>query len=351
MKIQFYSKLFTILFISQFIYAQNDTVTIPMETSAWNIPSKTTANFETFDGRKTVVLNGKITVNNSNFSNGILEVDVYAKTERSFAGILFRKEAGTMEEVYMRLHKSEQADAVQYTPTYKHELAWQLYKEYQANVVFKNKGWNNLRIEVVQTTAIVYVNDEKVLTVDHLKTDQTNGQIGLFALFTNRFSNFRITHKNDYRTKNSFQQTTISNSNIITQWNLTKAFPYVENTLDFKEISKKKYMSVQTEQSGLLPISKYTEKPSAGNFEANEEVYAVAATTINSTTEQVKRFSFDYSDKIIVYLNGEAIFYGNKGHIDINANKLYLKLTKGKNAIHCVIIDKANGWGIIGKLE
>jgi len=302
-----------------------------------------------------------MTVNTINFSNGILEVDIYAKTERSFAGIIFRKEAGTMEEVYMRLHKSKQPDAIQYTPTYKHELAWQLYKEYQANVVFKNKGWNTLRIEVVKSTAVIYVNDEKVLTVAHLKTDQTNGQIGLFALFTNRFSNFRVTHKNNNRSENSLQQTVIPDSNIITQWNLTKAFPYVENTLDFKQISKKKYNLVQTEPSGLLPISKYVEKPSAGNFEANKEVYAVAATTINSTTEHVKRFSFDYSDKIIVYLNGEAIFYGNnafrskgkqyQGHIDMNANTLYLRLKKGKNTIHCAIIDKANGWGIIGKLD
>ena len=35
----------------------------------------------------------------------------------------------------------------------------------------------------------------------------------------------------------------------------------------------------------------------------------------------------------------------------MNANKLYLNLKKGKKTLHCVIIDKANGWGLIGKLK
>ncbi|WP_298417760.1 family 16 glycoside hydrolase [uncultured Kordia sp.] len=360
MKAIVYIPLF-IIFSVQFMYAQHVSTVIPMETSSWSIPAKAIAKFETFDGRKTVLLNGKITVNDINFSNGTLEVDVYAKTARSFAGIIFRKEEGTVEEVYMRLHKSNQPDAVQYTPTYKHELAWQLYKEYQANVVFKNKGWNTLRIEVAQATAIVYINDEKVLFVDHLKTDHTKGAIGLFALFTNRFSNFKITHKDANHSGNNFKKEVTSASNIITNWELTEAFPYTENTFNFKNIEHKKYRTVHTEISGLLPISKYVEKPTSGNFEANKEVYSVVKTSINSTKERIQRFSFDYSDKIIVYINGEAIFYGNnafrskgkqyQGHIDLNANTLFLKLKKGKNTIHCVIIDKANGWGIIGKLD
>ena len=75
----------------------------------------------------------------------------------------------------------------------------------------------------------------------------------------------------------------------------------------------------------------------------------------------MKLFSFDYSDKIIVYLNGKIIFKANnafrskgvqfQGHININANKLYLNLEKGRNTLHCVVIDKANGWGLIGKLK
>lgn len=120
-------------------------------------------------------------------------------------------------------------------------------------------------------------------------------------------------------------------------------------------------MTATTENSGLLPISKYLEKPSSGNFEENREDYTIAYTTIHADKQETKLFSFDYSDRIIVYLNGEPIFKGNNafrakgiqymGHMDINTNKLYLPLDKGKNEIHCIVIDKANGWGIMAKLE
>lgn len=265
-----------------------------------------------------------------------------------------------MEEVYIRLHKSNQADAIQYSPIYNEEGSWQLYKEYQANVTFETKGWNSLRIEVNSNSADVFVNGEKVLTIENLRTAHVKGEIGLFALFNSRFSNFRFTSKDGIgQTKTDAQNNKESNS--ISEWNITKAFPFIEDELSFNSFSKEEFITVTTERFGLLPFSKYIEKPSAGNFKKNKEVYSVASTSIESNTNQVKLFSFDFSDKIIVCLNGQAIFKGNnafrskgiqyQGHIDINANKLYLNLKKGKNTIHCVVIDKANGWGLIGKLE
>ena len=346
------------LLSSQLAVAQKSSTKIEMSTSQWDLPQE--ASFETFDNRETLLLNGKAFLKNVQFSNGTIEVDVYANKNRSFAGIIFRKQENTMEEVYMRLHKSNQADALQYSPTYNEELTWQLFKEYQANVSFKNKGWNALRIEVKSTTAVIFVNDEKVLTVDNLRTSHTKGEIGLFALFNNRFSNVRITNKDVGSIPTQAAQNTID-THIISQWNITKAFPFTEDQLKFSIFSKEKSITVTTERSGLLPFSKYIEKPSAGNFENNAEVYAVASTIIETNSDQVQLFSFDYSDKIIVYLNGESIFKGNnafrskgmqyQGHIDINANTLYLHLKKGKNTLHCVVIDKANGWGLLGKLE
>jgi len=343
----------------QLSYSQNKTKVVKMDSLNWQI-DKGTSSFETFDNRQTLLLNGKATLKNLVLSNGIIEVDVYANSKRSFAGIIFRKKQNTMEEVYMRLHKSNQPDAVQYSPTYNKELTWQLYKEYQANVNFKNKGWNTLKIEVFNNNATIFVNNEKVLVVDQLKTTHNEGAIGLFALFNNRFSNFRVTKKNTRQKIKDKDQKDI-NSNIISKWSITKAFPFERQKIRFNYFSKQNYKTVLTEKSGLLPFSKYIEKPQSGNFEQNAEAYAVAYLDIESNLSKKMLFSFDYSDKIIIYLNGEAIYEGNnafrskgdqfQGHIDINANKLYLDLKKGTNTLHCVVIDKANGWGVIGKLE
>jgi hypothetical protein len=359
MKNLFYVHLFIMLLSLQASYAQNQTESIAINNSNWET-YKGTSTFEIYDTRETLVLNGKAILKNKYFSNGTIEVDVYANKNRSFAGIVFRKQQKTMEDVYMRLHKSNQADAIQYTPIYNDESNWQLYREYQANVTFKNKGWNTLRIEVENGNATVFVNNEKVLTIDDLRTTNATGEIGLFSLFNNRFSNFKVTNKDAVGASKVDEQINIDPT-IISQWNITKAFPYVEDQLSFADFSKEKYKTVTTEKSGLLPLSKYIEKSSAGNFEKNKEVYSVASTSIESNNNQATSFSFDYSDKIMVYLNGKVIFKGNnafrskgiqyQGHIDINANKLYLNLKKGKNTLHCVVIDKANGWGLIGKLE
>jgi hypothetical protein len=341
------------------ISGQNSTIKVDMTDANWILPKN--AVFETFDQRETLLLRGKrALVKGLQFTNGTIEVDVYANTKRSFGGIFFRKQNGNMEEVYMRLHKSSQVDAVQYTPIFHRESNWQLYREYQAQITFKNEGWNRLRIEVNNETAEVFVNDQKALTIDHLRTEQSSGEIGLFALFTNRFSNFKVTPKNTVKNKTKNKENPID-STIIRKWNITKAIPYTAETIDVKDFKKQTYRTVTTEASGLLPISKYVKKPVSGNFEQNKENYCIAYTTITAEYDETKLFSFDYSDKIIVSLNGKVLFKGNNsfrakgvqymGHLDINSNTIYLPLKKGNNTLHCVVIDKANGWGLMGKLE
>jgi len=350
--------LLVALFAAELSIAQSSTVKIDMNASNWDLPEEAT--LERFDNRETLLLNGQAIVKNLNFTNGTIEVDVYTNSKRSFAGIIFRKQDQTMEEVYMRLHKSSQADAVQYTPIFKNETNWQLYREHQAMVSFKNTGWNTLRIEVANTSVEVFVNNEKMLSLDNLRTNNSSGSIGLSALFTNRFSNFRVINRDATGNSQTGDNNDIS-PNIITQWQISQAKTYNEKELDINDFAKEKYITVTTEKSGLLPISKYLEKPSSGNFEQNQEDYTIASTTIHADSQETKLFSFDYSDRIIVYLNGKPIFKGDNafrskgiqymGHMDINANKLYLPLKKGTNEIQCVVIDKANGWGIMAKLE
>jgi hypothetical protein len=76
----------------------------------------------------------------------------------------------------------------------------------------------------------------------------------------------------------------------------------VEEKLSFNSFSKENYKTVSTEKFGLLLFSKYIEKPSAGNFEKNTEVYAVASTSIESNNNEIKLFSSDiilrYQDRI-----------------------------------------------------
>lgn len=257
-----------------------------------------------------------------------------------------------MEEVYMRLHKSNQVDALQYTPIFNNESNWQLYREYQAKVTFLKQGWNTLRIDVNRQQADVFVNDKKVMRVDELRTGQQKGEIGLFALFSSRFSNLKVTHSIGHEPVSQIEKN-LPDPSIITSWDLSEA--HIVNVDDFnpESFSSKVYQTVRTEESGLLPISKYVKKSRSGNFEQNTDEYIVAKTHIYANKNETRLFSFDYSDKIEVYFNGDLVFKGNNafrtkglqyaGHLNINTNTLSLPLKKGENTIHCVVIDKANG--------
>nr|WP_297785817.1 family 16 glycoside hydrolase [uncultured Allomuricauda sp.] len=349
----------SIILLTQLLQAQTSQ-TISLQKEYWTTAQGSEISFETFDGRQTMILNGTAFANGFEFSNGVLEMEVYANQKRSFAGFVFRKQDENFEEVYMRMHKSRQVDAVQYTPTYHGESNWQLYPEHQAQVTFKSDGWNQLRIEVENLTTTVFVNGEQVLQVERLKSGNLTGAIGIFALFGNRFANLKVTKTGNAVAKEPFPIVT-PKKGIIGEWDLTEARPYVEGELNFEDFEKAKTITANTEQSGLLPISRYLAKPTSGNFERNQEAFTVASTTIAVDQAQTRLFSFDFSDKIIVYLNGEAIFYGNnafrsknnqfQGHLALTANKIPLKLKKGFNTLHCVVIDKANGWGLIGKLN
>ncbi|MFC4218936.1 family 16 glycoside hydrolase [Flagellimonas marina] len=341
------------------ISAQN--LDIPFKKNSWSFSQGSDYEYQDFENRKTLLLDGGTEANLKEFKNGTIEVDIHANQKRSFAGISFRKQDDTMEEVYMRMHKSNQSDAVQYTPIFSWESNWQLYPEHQAAAGILQSAWNTLKIRVMGTLAKVYLNEKEVLLIDKLKIDNGTGGISLFALFGNQFSNFKVSHGEVLEISKIAQKVT-NNGNLITEWKLSKAFPFepknFESGLRTENLG---FNAAKTEPSGLLPISKFIEKPSKNGFENNQEDYVVAQLEINSENSQDKKFSFDYSDRCIVYLNGKEIFRGNnafrskgpqfQGHLGIDGNTLSLPLQKGKNILDIVVIEKANGWGLTGKFN
>ena len=110
-----------------------------------------------------------------------------------------------------------------------------------------------------------------------------------------------------------------------------------------------------------MPINKYRKKTSAGDFEANPVNVIWARHTFSSPDAAIKRFSFDFSDDVVVYFNGQKVFEGInsfrakgptfRGDMRIDGNVLYLNTKEGENEILIAVSDKANGWGVMAKLE
>lgn len=359
---------------------------VPFNDTFWKMGKSSKYSFENFENRETLFLDGEAYLD-INLQKGVIQVDIFGRTERSFAGIAFRNSNGQEEKVYLRMHKSGQVDALQYTPIFNGESNWQLYPEFQSKVDFIPDDWNTLRVEFQDANAIISVNGKIVLTVKNLKTDNSTGSVGLWSLFGGRFSNFIV----DQKVKDlelDLGGTIEQDPFVIRHWQLSKSSPVeiirgvdIELDVEFNKTENdrpdfhlydrsskpmtfyhlnRSYTPVVTERSGLLPISKYVKKQSVGNFDRNQEDYVVAKLEITTEKQETRKFSFDYSDKAIVYLNRKEIFQGNnafrskgiqhKGHLSIDANTLYLNLKEGHNVLHIVVIEKANGWGLIGKL-
>lgn len=149
---------------------------------------------------------------------------------------------------------------------------------------------------------------------------------------------------------------------MIQGWELSDSYDIAHmETNRYPDISKMDWEYFMAEPSGLLPINKYRSKTSSGNFEQNPVNIIWARHTFTSTDDSYRKFSFDFSDDVVLYFNGVKLFEGIngfrakgptfRGDMLIDGNVLYLKAKKGKNEILAAVSDKANGWAIMGKME
>jgi len=344
--------LLSICFVS--IKAQK-TKEIKLEQKFWEQKEGTTALFQKFKGREAVQLNGELAISNFELREGTISIDVFCSDERSFAGVFFHQSTGNREDVYIRQHKSNQVDAVQYTPVFNFESNWQLYNEHQAQVKFNLNQWNTIKVEFNETQAVVFINNNKALNINKLKGISNTGKIGLWSLFPSWISNVRIAHKK-VEIKAEASMLKKEENDYIKSWRISESFliDKIDNLL--KTEKSIPFRKVKADENGLLAISKYSSKKSRGSFEKNVEDFVIIEIDVISEIKTTKKISFDFSDKCIVLLNSNEIYRGNNafklkgsqfmGHINTEANTLNLPLNKGKNVLRFYVIEKANGWGL-----
>ncbi len=352
---------------------RSEPVALPFLPDTWIASTNARYRVENHLGRESLFLDGRILFPGTSLLDGIIEVDIAPNVNRSFAGIIFRvrpendlggPDQANFEEVYMRLHKSGMPDAIQYSPIYNGQSTWQLYREYQSAKEFKRMGWTHLKIVIVGEPAEVYLDDDlqPVLVVDRLRQSYEEGAVGLFALLGNHFANFRYT---PFEVKEAPRvQPPASVAGTIEQWSLSASMPATEARMNAyparESLSKVDWLVAQAEPGGLLPVSKYRTRRISESYEQNPEDMVWARVTITSPEKQEKKLFFDYSDKIVVYLNGRPVFAGNnafrskgileRGDLDIEGNAVFLDLEKGSNELLVTLAERANGWGILARL-
>ena len=299
-------------------------------------------------------------------ADGTIEFDVAIHGHNGFAGVVFRGVSpDDYELIYLRTHRSRQWDALQYTPIFAGQEAWQLYTGagYNAVAELPSNRWVHVRLVVDGLTASVFVDDATTpqLIVSDLKRPWSRGRVGLWGRSgAANFSNFKVTAVD--RPAPSAASVAAPADGVIAKWSLSQSF--VASRIDRNRIAPSAvWAPVIAEQSGLVNIAEHrrpvaratTDPPDDGR----DTVYARAV--LRSSEAMRVRLAFGYSDDVVVFLDGKPLFSGSAGYLSrdgsylgsvtLGPDALFLELGAGRHELVFAVSEAFGGWGVIARLE
>ncbi len=335
------------------VYSQNQTV--KFDSDRWTMRD---AEVTEHMGRQ--CLQGFATLNDVEFENGIIEVDVFVDGRRSYPGIVFRMQSETdYERYYMRPHRMNlYPDAHQYTPVINGIAGWQIYngQGFTSMGSVPDSQWVHLRMEVKGTQAQLFVDDaeQPALLVNHLQHGISKGTIGLQGPNdgTAYFSNFSYQLTDDLDFPAGPEVT--KPLGIIENWEISPTIRAskidAEKTYYDQGLTDLEWTSIKCESSGMIDLARYVGR-------SGPETDCIWARTIVVADKAERReYKFGYSDAICVFLNGELLFSGSSGYRQRDPSFLgivglhdavYLPLKAGDNELLVMIAESFGGWGFI----
>ena len=361
---------FVVLIIgcAPFLFASSEQPIVEFESERWHIDDPDAEVMFYMNEKSLYLVEGIAHLEDVDFEDGVIEVDVAAHGNPGFAGVVFRYQpGGDHEEIYIRPHRSGLPDALQYTPVVHGSAAWQLYSGpgYTAEAYIPTNRWVHLKIVVSGETVEVFLNGapEPDLTVRELKNGISKGSIGLWGRYgAANFANFRYTlAPSDGASAPAPSQK--SPPGVIRDWSLSEAFlasEFAEDTLPSHGMT---WSNVQSEPDGLVNISRFRTKTTTtrADVTANQKNVAFAKAVIHSDRNQVKRMSFGYSDEVSIFLNGQILFSADStfrsrdpgflGIVRVDNDAVYLSLEKGDNELVLAVRETFGGWGFICRLD
>ncbi|MFC2164116.1 SMP-30/gluconolactonase/LRE family protein [Acidobacteriota bacterium] len=307
-------------------------------------------------------LRGSAILKDVEFGNGVIEVDVAFEGSRCFAGIMFHIHQGrNFEDFYLRPHKSNFPDALQYTPVVKGMGGWQLFNGdgYTALAVIPYKQWIHVKLEVSGTQGRVFLDNAETpaLVINTLRFGPIKGSIGLKAPNNGlaHFANFK------YREDNSLAfdpaPEPVIPPGMLKEWELSQPIKVTQINReihpDNQNSPELKWEQIESDPAGLVNISHYAAKM------GREPDCVLARTTINCDKDELRKLNFGYSDEVSVFLNGKILYRGNgefrrrdyhfAGTAGLH-DTVFLPLKKGSNELLLMVTENFGGWGYLCQL-
>lgn len=286
---------------------------------------------------------------------------------RGFTAIGFRSngERNNYEEFYFRAHRSGFRDTIQYTPVEHGNAAWQIFTDNNTNtkVYEEFETWNHVKLVVRDNAADLYFNSDTPVThIADLKTDRKTGGLnlrtfsGLGLKKSAYFANFshRPLKRSDKIIGKSKPEPEVL-AGIINRWSVSSSFKErdvqgMHLTDTFPNSLNWQVLDVET--NGIANLAKL----SARNRTKNT---VFVKTVIHSDTAKTIPFTFGYSDRVRLFVNGKFVygasanyrsrderFYGTIGLFDT----IGLDLKPGENTILAAVSENFGGWGFTAKI-
>jgi sugar lactone lactonase YvrE len=330
-----------------------DTTPVPFDSDRWKVVAGAVVDH----GGRTA-LAGAAILDDLEFVDGVIEVDVWMDGAPSYPGVVFRLQSmGDTEEVYLRPHRQARyQDSVQYTPRFNGISGWQLYSGHGFTSGFEipREQWLSLRLEIQGSQARVFVGDDASpdLEVHRLKREPAGGSIGVTGgrVGVAYFSNFR------YRTGGSLRfdppPAEDEAPGVINGWQLSPVMP--AGTLDrgrlpsSDALASMAWQPVEAEPSGLVNVARYVSRTGP----APDAV--LARTVVRSESDRRVRLLLGYSDRVSVFVNGQVEFDGDSSYrvrdpsflgIVGPFDAVYVPLKRGDNELILMVTESFGGWG------
>lgn len=301
--------------------------------------------------------------------DGTIEFDVAPTPHRAFVYVQFRVQGdGEHEEYYLRTHKSELPDAIQYSPVYKRISNWQLYhtEGYTAATELVPEAWTHVKLVVRGRQSALFVGDmETPRIVTPLAREPGPGSIGLRGflprgaapdgVYTASFANI-VVRPGVVEYDFPEMKPPSPPPGVVTHWEVSSTFPSQPDAIAEvpANVAGEAWQTLAADPTGLLVFDRYLTRP-----EGTRWVAVAARLAINAEEAGRRRFDFGYSDRVNVFLNGELLASGDatysfnfprrQGLIGLGQGTLYLPLKKGRNELVLVVDEVFGGWGVMGQ--
>lgn len=331
-------------------------VTVGFDSDRWEIQG---GEVTSYLGRE--CFKGRAVLNEVELADGVIEVDMVFEGPRSFVGLLFRLENDReYENFYLRPHKSDKPDALQYTPVFNGSSGWQLYNGdgFTAQATIPHERWIRVRLEFKGSRARVFLDgaERPALVMNDLKRGAGKGRIGVAGPPNGLgyFAGFR--YKADDGLEFGDPPEVEPVMGMLTDWELSRPFRIheVDNERHPSEqgLSDLGWRRVEPEASGLVNISRTTARP------GTEPSAIFARTTLRAEGDEVRQLDFGYSDAVVIFLNGKRLFSGlstfrSRDATFLGAVGLFdsvdLPLKKGDNELLFTVLEAFGGWGFMAR--